>query len=444
VSPRSEERLSVVAQTPRLLRVVGLAGLTAIALNGVVGSGIFVLPARIYALAGAASPLAYLVAAVLIALVVACFAEAGSRSEETGGPYLYARAAFGDFAGFLIGWMFMITRLTAGAAIANAFVAYLGAIDPALASGAGRFCAITLAIGALAAVNVFGVALAAATVNLLTVAKLVPLAVFVAVGLFFVDPGRVALSFPELGSLRQAALLLVFAYGGFENANVPTEEALDPRRHLPIALLTTIGAVAVLYVLIQVVAQGTLPELATSATPLASAARNTMGAPGGWLLTGAALLSTLGSISALALVGPRILFAFARAGRLPAALAEIHPRYRSPHRAVIVFAVLTWAAALAGGFAELAAVAAVSRLVFSASTCLAVPVLRRRQRDVPPRFRLPGGPVIPLLAVALSLWLLSGLTRAQAIAGGVGLLSGLVVYAASRLLGGSTSGDARR
>ncbi|HSS02562.1 MAG TPA: APC family permease [Kofleriaceae bacterium] len=434
----------MAVQTPRLLRVVGLAGLTAIALNGVVGSGIFVLPARIYALAGAASPVAYLVAAVLIALVVACFAEAGSRSEETGGPYLYARDAFGDFAGFLIGWMFMITRLTAGAAIANAFVAYLATIDPALATGAGRFCAITLAIGALAAVNVYGVRQASSTVNLLTIAKLVPLAIFVAVGLFFVDTSRVALfSLPQAGSLRQAALLLVFAYGGFENANVPTEEALDPRRHLPIALLTTIAAVAVLYVLIQVVAQGTLPELATSATPLASAARNTMGAPGGWLLTGAALLSTLGSISALALVGPRILFAFARAGRLPAALAEIHPRHRSPHWAVIAFAVLTWGTALVGGFAELAAVAAVSRLVFSASTCLAVPVLRRRKREVPPRFRLPGGPLIPLLAVALSLWLLSGLTRAQAIAGGVGLASGLVVYAASRWLG-STSAYRRR
>jgi APA family basic amino acid/polyamine antiporter len=425
-----------VAETPRFVRVVGLAGLTAIALNGVVGSGIFVLPARVYALAGPASPIAYLVAAVLIALVVACFAEAGSRSDETGGPYLYARAAFGELPGFLVGWMFMITRLTAGAAVANAFAAYLGEIDPALATGPGRFAAITLAIGALAVINLLGVRHASSTVNFLTVAKLVPLAIFVAVGLFFVDPGRISfLAVPELDSLRQAALLLVFAYGGFENANVPTEEAVNPRRHLPVALLTTIAAVAVLYVLIQVVAQGTLPELATSATPLASAARNVMGSPGGWMLTVAALLSTLGSISALVLVGPRILFAFARHGQLPAALAVIHPRYRSPHWAVAVFALLTWGAALVGGFAQLATVAAVSRLIFSASICIAVPVLRRRQRDAKPSFLLPGGPTIPLLAVALSVWLLSGLTRAQAIAGGVGLLSGAVVYAAHHGLG---------
>ena len=149
---------------------------------------------------------------------------------------------------FLIGWMFLLTRLAATAAIANAFVAYLGYLEPALAVGAGRFAAITVAIGGLTVLNVVGVRAASYTVNLLTIAKLVPLAIFVVVGLFFVDRSRVALALPELGSLRQAALLLVFAYGGFENANVPTEEALNPRRHLPFALLFTIGAVAVLYV----------------------------------------------------------------------------------------------------------------------------------------------------------------------------------------------------
>src|SRR5204863_10194099 len=150
----------------------------------------------------------------------------------------------------------------------------------------------------------------------LTIAKLVPLAIFVVVGLCFLDPARVGLGAPEFGALRKAALLLVFAYGGFENANVPTEEAVNPRRHLPVALLVTIGAVAVLYMLIQIVAQGTLPGLATSKTPLASAAREVMGAPGGLLLTGAAIVSTLGSMSAVILVGPRILFAFARHGQL--------------------------------------------------------------------------------------------------------------------------------
>ncbi|TMQ03759.1 MAG: amino acid permease, partial [Deltaproteobacteria bacterium] len=268
-----------------------------------------------------------------------------------------------------------------------------------------------------------------------TVAKLVPLLIFVGVGLFFVDPDRVAFhALPELGSLRQAALLLVFAYGGFENANVPGEESLNPRRHLPVALLVTIAIVAVLYVLIQVVAQGTLPGLAASRTPLASAAREVMGAPGGWMLTAAALLSTLGSISALVLVGPRIFYALARHGQLPAVLARIHPRHRSPHWAVVAFAGLAWGAALLGRFTELAALSAVARLVFSASTCLAVPVLRRRQPELVPGFVLPGGPTIPILAAALSAWLLGGLTWTQARIGGLGLLCGLAVYAGYRWL----------
>lgn len=422
--------------TPRLVRVVGLAGLTAIALNGVVGSGIFALPATVYGLTGAASPAAYVVAAVLMALVVACFAEAGSRFDETGGPYLYARAAFGELPGFLVGWMFLLTRLAATAAIANLFVASLGYFAPALATGAGRFAAITAAVWGLAAINLRGMRAASSTVNVLTVAKLVPLVIFVVAGAFFVDRSRIAvLALPELGSLRQAALLLVFAYGGFENASVPTEEAVDPRRHLPVALLGTIAAVAVLYVAIQIVAQGTLPGIATSRTPLASAAREFLGAPGGLMLTAAAIVSTLGSMSAVILVGPRILYAFARHGQLPAALARVHPQRRAPHWAVVGFALVTWAVALTGGFAQLAALSAVSRLVFSATTCAAVPILRRRQRDVAPGFTLPGGALIPVLAVGLSLWLLSAVSATQAIAGGLGVVSGLVVYAAYRWLG---------
>jgi amino acid transporter len=422
------------AATPRLLRAVGLAGLTAIALNGVVGSGIFVLPAAVHRLTGQASLAAYLVAAVLTALVVACFAEAGSLFEETGGPYLYARAAFGGFAGFLVGWMFFLARLAAGAAIANAFAAYVGYLAPGLGQGPGRVAVITIALFGLGALNVAGVRTGSWTVNVLTVAKLLPLLVFVGAGLFFVDFSRVSpTTLPERASLQQAALLLIFAFGGFENASVPTEEARDPRRHLPVALLATISATTLLYVLIQVVAQGTLPSLADSATPLASSARVFLGAGGGAFIGVAAALSTLGSTSALALVGPRILYAFARHGQLPAALAAVHPRFHTPHRAVVVYALLTWGAALSGGFEQLAAVSAVARLLFSVSTCLAVPVLRRQRPSAEAGFTVPGGWLVPLLAAALSLWLLTGLTRGQELAGAVALASGIALYAVMRL-----------
>jgi APA family basic amino acid/polyamine antiporter len=195
---------------------------------------------------------------------------------------------------------------------------------------------------------------------------------------------------------------------------------------LPIALVVSIAVATVLYVLIQIVALGTLPGLASDPTPLASAAALFMGPAGAAILTVGAMLSTLGSESALVLVAPRILYAFARAGQLPAALGRIHPRFLTPHVAILVFAVMAWAAAVASTFAALVAVSAIARLVFSAATCLALPVLRRRLPPAP--FRVPGGFLVPALAAALSLWLLSGVTRGQAIAGSVAVLSGFVLY----------------
>src|SRR5437773_394856 len=245
---------------PRLVRTIGLPGLTAIAVNGVVGSGIFVLPATVAALLGPASPVAYLLAALVAALVVACFAEAGSLFDRTGGPYLYAREAFGPFVAFQVGWAFFLSRLAAAAAIGNAFAAYLGYLWPAAAGGAGRALAITALLAALAAVNVVGVRYGGWTVNGLTVAKRVPLLLFVSVGLVYADPNRyVLLALPDSSRLRQASLLLIFAFGGFENASVPGDESKDPKRHLPVALLAAIGLTAVLYVLVQIVALGTLP-----------------------------------------------------------------------------------------------------------------------------------------------------------------------------------------
>jgi amino acid transporter len=415
---------------PGLLRVVGLPGLTAIAVNGVIGSGIFVLPATVAAILGTASPTAYLVSALVAALVVACFAEAGSLFDRTGGPYLYARAAFGPFVAFQVGWLFFLTRLTAAAAIANALAAYLGYLWAPAGRGPGRVAAITVAIAALAAINLRGVRYGAWAVNLLTVAKLLPLLLFVAVGLAHADPSRYALlALPDWAGLRQASLLLIFAFGGFENASVPGDESRDPRRHLPVALLAAIALTVVLYVSIQIVALGTLPGLAADRTPLASAARSFLGPAGALAIAAGAAVSTAGSLSALVLVGPRILYALAEGGQLPAALARVHPRYRTPGVAIAGFALAAWLVALAADFGPLAAASAVARLLFSAATCLAVPVLRRRMPAPRRTFRVPGGPLVPLAAAALSLWLLSGVDRAQAVAGLAALAAGLLVYA---------------
>jgi amino acid transporter len=411
------------------VRAVGLLGLIAISVNGVIGSGIFVLPATVASLLGPASPVAYLLAALATSLIVLCFAEAGSIFERTGGPYLYAREAFGSFIGFEVGWMFLLTRLAAAAAISNAFAAYLGYFWPALASGAGRVAAITVLLCGLAWLNCLGIRYGARTVNLLTVAKLLPLLLFISVGLFFVDSQRYRLlAIPEMDGLRQASLLLTFAFGGFENASVPSEEVKDPRRNLPIALLVSIGLTAIIYILIQIVALGTLPGLAGDPRPLASAGRLFLGPLGAAVITVGAIFSTTGSNSALVLVGPRILFALGEGGQMPEALSRIHPRYRTPVVSVIVFALLAWAIALYGNFAQLAALSAIARLLFSGATCLAVPVLRRKMPPESRRFRLPGGILIPAVAAAISIWLLTGVSRAQAIAGMWGLAVGAILY----------------
>jgi APA family basic amino acid/polyamine antiporter len=430
-----ERKAGSEAAAPRLVRAVGLFGLTSISLNGVIGSGIFVLPATVAALMGPASPMAYVIAAAATALIVACFAEAGSRFEQTGGPYLYAREAFGEVVGFEIGWMFLLARLAAGAAISNAFAAYLGYFWPALGSGAGRAAAITVLIFWLTLLNVSGVRYGSWLVNLLTVTKLMPLLLFVSVGLFFADHSRYKIfSLSEAEGLRQASLALIFAFGGFENASVPSEEVKDPTKNLPIALLVSITLTTIIYILIQVVALGTLPQLASDPTPLASAGRLFLGPVGAGLITLGAILSTAGSNSALILVGPRILYALGEKGQLPVALARVHPRYHTPYVSVIVFALVTWAAALYGNFAQLVAVSAMARLLFSLSTCLAVPVLRRKMATAPGRFRIPGGAAVPALAVATCVWLLTGISKYQAVAGLLALLVGLLCLFFSRVV----------
>jgi APA family basic amino acid/polyamine antiporter len=325
--------------------------------------------------------------------------------------------------------MFLLSRLAAAAAISNAFASYVGYFWPPMGGGAGRVAAITLLIAGLTWVNMVGIRYGSRVVNVLTIAKLVPLLLFISAGLFFVDGSRYEFfALPEMSRLQQACLALIFAFGGFENASIPTEEVKDPTANLPLALFIAIALTAVLYILIQIVAQGTLAEIATDKTPLASAGRTFLGAAGAAMIAAGAILSTSGSNSALALVGPRILYALAEGGQFPAALARVHARYRTPHVAVIVFAVAAWAIALYGNFAVLVMVSAIARLLFSATTCLAVPVLRRRMPGAARKFKVPFGPLIPAFAAIISVWLLAGINRSQAIAGAAALLAGAVLY----------------
>jgi len=399
---------------PQLLRAVGLFSFTAIAVNGMVGSA---------GLSG------YAMAGLAAALIVLCFAEVGALFDRSGGPYLYARTAFGEFVGFEIGWMLLVARLTAMAAISNAFASYLGFFWPWTAAGPGRVIVITTAIAILTVINFRGVRYGTWVNNVLTISKIVPLLVFIVAGLFFLNPNRPpAWTLPDPVGLRQASLLLIFAFGGFEFAVVPGEEVLHPRETVPVGLLTGMGFVAVLYIMIQYVAQGTFPGLASSPTPLASAGQSFLGPLGGVLLTAGAVFSTSGTNSALMLVTPRILFAMAERNQLPQVFARVHPRFRTPYVAIIVAAFLGAACALYSQFAALVAISAIARLFTYMATCVALPVFRRTMPDAERKFSVPGGPIIPIAAVALSVWMLMGSTKTQITISSAVLLAGAVVH----------------
>ena len=426
-----------VTQPPTLRRELGRWDLTAIGINQVIGGAVFAQPAVLAAHAGAWSP--WMVGAVGVAsmLIALSFAEVGSRFEGTGGPYLYTRAAFGRFAAFEVGWMLWFTRAASWAAVINVLATSLGYYWPALRDGGPRAAAISAIIIVIAAINIRGIRLSSIVVNVLTVGKLVPLLAFIVVGLFAIDPSRLAIDRPlTFSGAAASGLLLIYGFGGYEVVPVVAGESQDPRRAIPFALIVTIACVTVIMTLVQVVALGTLADLAGSATPLASAAAVCMGAGGAAIVTLGATVSASGNNMGGALSCTRNLFALAEHGDIPAFFGRIHPRFRTPVTAVIVTAAASLVLALSGRYAALAAVSAISRLVVYVFTCAATLRLRNPRlatRVQPAAFTVPFGPLIPALAIVISLSILAGASPQQRNAGALALVAGAVLYAVARM-----------
>jgi amino acid transporter len=398
-----------------LVRGIREWDLVAYFINAIVGAGIFGLPGRIYALTGVWSVLAYVVCAVLAVLIVLCLAELGSRYSATGGPYLYARDAFGSFAGFEIGWLLWLARLTAFAALCNLFVDYLAWLWPAAGAGAWRALVITGIVVVLTTVSVANVRVAALFGDLFTVGKLVPLVLFVVVGAFFVSPARYEPGPPPaFGDFSTAVLLLAFAFSGFEIPMITAGETLEPRRHVPIALLRALAVVVVLYLSIQVVCIGTLPGLAASQRPLADASAAFLGAAGATIITIGALISVTGTLSSIMLAAPRVLYAMAQGGQLPRLFAATHERLHTPHVAVLVSAALVLVLTLSGSFISALTLSAITRLIVYAVSCAAVPVLRRRPEAPPATFTVRAGAVVAIAALVLCAWLISSSSWSEA------------------------------
>jgi amino acid transporter len=419
-----------------LVRSLGTVALAASVVNITVGAGIFRLPADMAATLGATAPLAYLLCAIVMGLIVLCMAEAGSRVALTGGPYAFVETAFGPFPGFLTGFMMWMLLTAAMAAVSTILVANLGALVPALAPPAASAACLVVVYGVFATINILGVERGARLNTAITLIKILPLLLLVAGGLFAIEPEHFAVAEPPSpGTLARSSLFLIFAFAGVETALLPSGEVRDPARTVPRAILIGIVVVTLLYAALQFVAQGVLgPPLAEAkATPLADAAGAAMGAWARQLLIIGAIVSMLGYVGAMTLAVPRTLFAFGRDGFLPAMFARTHPRYHTPVVAIVVQCVLVLALAITSTFERLVILTNIALLVLYGMCCLATWQLRRREvRAGGTPFRVPvPGLVIPLACAAIG-WLLTSVTLREWAAFGLALLAGSAVFLASR------------
>lgn len=413
-----------------LIRAVSRWQIVGLSLNDVIGSGVYLLPAAAALLLGPISIWAVLLAGCAVAILVLCFSEAASYFDEPGGAYLYTREAFGEFVGFEVGWMTWLARVTSVASLSVGFALAFGYLWPGATEGWGRALVITLSLGLLTWINVIGVKEGAKMAVALTIIKSIPLVLFIGIGVFAVDKDLLAAEIPSVSfdSMSQAVLLLLFAYCGFENTPGAAGEFKNPKRDIPFALLTMVFLVTVIYTLVQLIAVGTLPNLASSDSPLAEASELFAGPWLAAIITIGAMVSIFGNTGNSTLVGPRYLYALAKDGYGHKIFARVHPRYRTPAVAIVFQSALALVLALSGSFVGLAMLSLIARLATYVGTAAALPVLRKRFGHKKDAIRLPGGNSIPIIGLVLCLIFLISATVANLVAGAVALAVGALIY----------------
>lgn len=380
-------------------------------INGIVGTGIFLLPNKAYSIIGSASLGVLLFDAVIAGCIALCFAEAASLFTRNGGPYLYAKHALGDFWAFEVGVLKWIVTVIAWAAMAVGFATALGAAVPALSGDFAKDVISFILIVGLTIVNIFGVNVSKFVNNLITISKLVPLALFIAIGIFFINGANFTPVFPQDiyvdGSFAQAAVLLFFAYTGFEVIAIAAEDMKNPKKNLPRAIIMCMLLVSVLYMAILAVSIGVLgTDLANTKAPVQDAFNVIVGPIGMYIVLVGTLISMGGINFAEAYYAPRVATSMAEDGMLPNALAKRN-RYNAPYVAAIVTAIASVLLAWSGSFTTLAAISAVSRFTQYLPTCLAVIIFRRKWADKARSYTIPGGYLIPVIAIGTSLWMLA-------------------------------------
>jgi len=410
---------------PKLVRGISRWDMVAITINSIIGAGIFGLPSKAAALIGANSLFAFIACAFVVALIVLCFAEVSSRFTETGGPFLYAKEAFGSVVGFEVGWLFWLVRITAFATNCNLLVNYLGFANNQFA----RILTIILVVLALSAINLVGVKTSARTTNFFTVGKLIPLLVFALVGLFFINPQNLTFTTEiDSATFAQTVLVLIYAFTGFEMAVVPSGEMKEPRKNLPFALLTAIAIVAGLYILIQIVCIGTLPGLATSERPLADAASQFLGTYGAAFIIVGAAISITGNLNSLLLAASRIPFAMSEQGELPNALSRTHASFKTPYVSIILTAIVMLIFTVQTSFLTALTISTITRLLVYVATCASLPVFRYREKSPQAEFLAPLGVAAAIASLALIGWLLYNVKFDEVKVLAVCASIGLIIY----------------
>ncbi|RYZ29783.1 MAG: amino acid permease [Chitinophagaceae bacterium] len=421
--------ISSRTQTPTLQRGIHKWDLVLMIINSIIGAGIFGLPSKIFALTGVYSILAFFVCAAVVLLFILCFAEVGSRFQSTGGPYTYTLEAFGKFPAFLVGWLLLLSRIFNYATLINLFVTYLAFFVPVASSSLVRAAIMVSLTCFIGYANHIGIKNTTRLSNILTVSKLVPLALFVLVGLFSINPGFFAQTQtpPAFSSFSNAVLLLVFAFGGFESVMVNTGEIRNPNKTIPFGLLTATLVVAVFYILIQIVCIGTLPNLSKSEKPLAEAAAGFIGNTGGILISVGALVSILGTLHVLILSGSRLPFAFSQEGQFPLKFSYVDPKRLTPTFSILLVVILSSFVSIAWSFLTALTVAVIIRVAVYFSVCASLLRLRKKERQTE-FYKLPFGNVIAILGMAFSIWLLSASKLVELRNTAIFLSIGIAIY----------------
>ena len=405
-------------------------------INSTIGAGIFGLPSKIFALSGIYSLPALFLCGLIVFVLVLVFAEVASRFKKTGGPYLYILSAFGRIPAFIIGWLILITRVSTYAALVNLMVTYISYFNPILSEPVYHFSLITGITLFFTWINYLGVRSSTLVNNTLSIAKILPLLVFVLVGLFFMDFDLIKMDQPppEMESFLSTVLILIFAFTGFEAVVVNTGEMKNPEKNIPFALILSISFVAVFYALIQFVSIGILPNLAASETPITDAAQIFMGSPGAIFITLGAVISIGGTLNAVMLVGSRLPYALSEEKQFPGLFSKLHPKYRTPVHSLFIFTAVTLVASLTGSFIYAVSISVISKILIFLMACAALIKLRKKHPAERNFYKLPYGYVFAITGIIASVGLLLSSEFSELLDVLITTGIGILLYALYKLL----------